>query len=148
VSADAGVAQAAPRARGRCMCGAVQYAVFGPLRPVVACHCGMCRRSSGHHVAATACRTEHFRLFEGGGLRWYRSSATARRGFCQTCGSNLFWEPASGAHISIMAGTLDQPTGLATAIHIHAGEAGDYYRICDSLPQRDDGEHGIDVPPA
>ena len=45
-----------------------------------------------------------------------------------------------------MAGTLDRPTGLATAIHIYTGEAGDYYRICDGLPQREDGDHGINVP--
>src|SRR5436190_850558 len=129
-----------PRARGRCLCGAVQFEVRGPLRPVVACHCEMCRRTSGHHVAATACRREHFRLIEEGGLRWYRSSETARRGFCQQCGSNLFWEPTNGTHVSIMAGTLDQPTGLSTAAHIYAGIAGDYYRICDDAPRHEGGE--------
>src|ERR1043165_4387608 len=98
-----------PRARGHCLCGAVQYEVLGPLREVVGCHCEMCRRTSGHYVAATACRPEHLRLIEARGLRWYRSSEIARRGFCQHCGSNLFWEPANSAYVSIMAGTLDQP---------------------------------------
>lgn len=137
-----------PRARGRCLCGFVQYEVLGPLRAVVACHCDMCRRTSGHHVAATACRREHFRLTEDRGLRWYQSSATARRGFCAICGSNLFWEPTNRTHISIMAGTLDQPTGLSMAIHIYAGNAGDYYHICDGLPKLYDGEHGIALPTA
>src|SRR5437868_1063967 len=133
-----------PRARGRCLCGAVQYEVLGPLRAVVSCHCEMCRRTSGHYVAATACRREHFRLVEKEGLRWYRSSPIARRGFCQQCGSNLFWEPSSGTHISIMAGTLDQPTGLSTAAHIFAGSAGDYYQICEDMPRADGAEHGVD----
>jgi len=48
--------QAAPTARGRCLCGAVRYELRGPLRPVVACHCNMCRRTSGHFAAATAAR--------------------------------------------------------------------------------------------
>ena len=42
--------------RGRCLCGAVNYRVDGPLRPVVACHCGQCQRTSGHFVAATSGR--------------------------------------------------------------------------------------------
>ena len=45
-----------PRQTGGCLCGAVRYRVAGPLRDVVACHCGQCRRSSGHHAAATAAR--------------------------------------------------------------------------------------------
>ena len=38
-----------------CLCKGVHYEVHGPLRPVVFCHCEMCRRTSGHFVAATAC---------------------------------------------------------------------------------------------
>ena len=44
--------------RGGCLCGAVRYEAQGPLRPVVACHCDMCRRTSGHFAAATAVRRE------------------------------------------------------------------------------------------
>jgi hypothetical protein len=86
-------------------------------------------------------------LHEDRGLRWFDSSATARRGFCQFCGSNLFWAPADGSRFSIMAGTLDKPTGLAIAVHIFVNDASDYYRIADGLPQRTDGEHGVPLPP-
>ena len=93
-------------------------------------------------------RREALVLHEQRGLRWYDSSAEARRGFCQFCGSNLFWAPKDGSRLSIMAGTLDKPTGLAFAMHIFVSDAGDYYRIADSAPQRTDGEHGIHMPPA
>jgi hypothetical protein len=95
----------------------------------------MCRRSSGHFDAATACAPEHLRLQSAQTLRWYRSSASARRGFCGTCGSQLFWEPAHGGHISVWAGTLEQPTGLTAAGHIFVADKGDYYEITDGLPQ-------------
>lgn len=134
------------RATGGCLCGAVRYEVTGPLRPVVACHCEQCRRQSGHFVAATATRTEHLRMTESDGLRWYRSSAEARRGFCGTCGSSLFWAPDHGRHISIMAGTLDRPSGLRMAAHLYAGCADDYYRITDGLPQHPGGEHDVAIP--
>jgi hypothetical protein len=136
-----------PFATGGCLCGAVRYEVRGPLRPVVACHCEMCRRTSGHHAAATATHREALILRKDRGLRWFDSSPAARRGFCQVCGSNLFWEPRDGSRLSIMAGTLDKPTGLAIAVHIFVNDAGDYYRIADGVPQRTNGEHGIPLPP-
>lgn len=58
-----------PIITGGCMCGAVRYAVHGPLRNVITCHCEQCRRSSGHFVAATACRREYFQLLQQDGLR-------------------------------------------------------------------------------
>jgi hypothetical protein len=134
------------RKTGGCLCGAIRYEVRGPLRPVVDCHCTMCRRTSGHFAAFTATRPEALVMSESEGLRWYRSSATARRGFCEICGSSLFWEPASADRVSIAAGTLDLPTGLETVVHVFVEDAGDYYEIGDGLPQRADGHHGIMIP--
>ena len=116
-------------ATGRCLCGAVRYEVRGPLRDVSSCHCEQCRRTSGHFVAATAARLGDFVLVENGGLEWYQSSAEARRGFCRECGSSLFWKHAAREEISIMAGTLDQPTGLATKTHIFADQVADYHAV-------------------
>ena len=38
---------------GGCLCGGVRYRVAGRLLPVVACHCGQCRRTLGHFGAYT-----------------------------------------------------------------------------------------------
>jgi hypothetical protein len=121
--------------RGRCLCGAVRYAVTGPLRPVVYCHCKMCRQTSGHFVAATACTLPQLSIEPSEHLKWYRSSPKAERGFCGQCGANLFWKPTSGTHVSIWAGTLADPTGLSSAGHIFVAEKGGYYTLDDGLPQ-------------
>jgi hypothetical protein len=131
--------------QGHCLCGSVQYEVRGPLRPVVYCHCEMCRRTSGHFVAATACARQDLVLRSSATLQWYQSSTTARRGFCGQCGSNLFWEPLGESRISIMAGTLDSPTGLTAQGHIFVAEAGDYYRITDGLPQSASWGQPLDI---
>jgi hypothetical protein len=123
-------------ATGSCLCGAVKYQIVGPLRPVVACHCGQCQKTSGHHVAATSAKREDFELLEQRGLKWFTSSAGIRRGFCQQCGGNLFWDKAELPSISIFAGTLDQPTGLQLVEHIYVDTKPDYYEITDGLPQR------------
>ena len=117
---------------GGCLCGAIRYDVDGPLRPVVNCHCRQCRKTSGHHVAATSAAREHIRI--SGAVTWYQSSDTARRGFCAICGSNLFWDGA-GDNLSIFAGSLDGETGQKTAGHIYVADKGDYYEITDGLPQ-------------
>lgn len=119
---------------GGCLCGAVRYRITGPLRPVVACHCHQCRRTSGHYAAATRVAAEHFTLDRDDGLRWYESSPGIHRGFCGVCGSSLLWQPHRGS-VGIMAGTLDGPTGLRIAGHIHTATAGDYYTIDPALPQ-------------
>ena len=130
-------------ARGSCLCGAVRYTVAGPLRPVVACHCRQCRKTSGHHVAATAAARGEVSI--SGAVRWYASSATARRGFCPTCGSNLFWD-GPGAHLSIFAGTLDEDGGVRLAGHIFCADKGTYYDIADGLPQAEGDGSEADFP--
>lgn len=119
---------------GQCLCGAVRYEVRGPLSEVHACHCGQCRRQSGHFVAAAEAHRDDFVLTADDGLEWYRSSDIAKRGFCAKCGSALFWDDGS-AEISINAGSLDQPTGLKLTAHIFVADKADYYEIEDDLPK-------------
>ncbi len=112
---------------GSCLCGGVTFEAEEPLRSVIACHCGQCRRTSGHYWAATSASLGRFRLTKGDTLAWFRSSREATRGFCARCGASLFWKPEREARISIAAGALDGPTGLAISEHIHTAAAGDYY---------------------
>ena len=120
---------------GGCLCGAVRYQVRGPLRGVVNCHCEMCRRLHGAFGADTKAQDSELKITEERGLAWYESSEKARRGFCRDCGANLFWQPSGMQATSIAAGTLDQPSGLATIGHIFTAEKGDFYDIADELKQ-------------
>ena len=123
--------------RGSCECGEVTFSVTGPLSPTFACHCSQCRKTSGHYWAATEVPTTHLRLIKDSGLKWYRSSAQARRGFCVGCGSSLFWEADGEGTTAIGAGTLDDlPRGATTvAKHIFMADKGSYYDVADGLPQ-------------
>ncbi|MEO8755905.1 MAG: GFA family protein [Casimicrobiaceae bacterium] len=124
------------RATGGCLCGAVRYEVAGELRNVILCHCAMCRRTHGDVGAYAATAKNALQLTQSRGLRWYASSDFARRGFCGECGGGLFWEAAAKDYVSIAAGTLDAPTGLATTLQIHVESAGDYYAIDTRIPER------------
>lgn len=124
--------------KGNCLCRGVEYTLSGPLRNSVACHCVQCRKTSGHYVSATQVDADQLTIVSDETLQWYRSSPSAERGFCNRCGSSLFWrhEDDNGA-VSIMSGTLNGPTGIHTEKHIFTADKGDYYEIADGVPQRE-----------
>ena len=121
---------------GSCLCGAVKYEVHGPLRNVVACHCEQCRKQTGTYMSATAAKDTDLKIVENRGLKWYRSSETASRGFCAECGSVLFWKGDGRDYTAVTAGSLDGPTGLSLDGHIFFESAGDYYVIAGGAYRR------------
>lgn len=114
---------------GSCLCGAVNFEVRGPLRPTVACHCTQCRKQTGTYMSATACADEDLAFIQKDTLTWFRSSETARRGFCRICGSVLFWKQDNSMSTSISTGTIDGLSGAPLEGHIFCETAGDYYEI-------------------
>ena len=120
---------------GQCLCGAVRFRTSGALRGVLYCHCSQCRRQSGHFYAATNVADADIAIEGMDAVTWYAASDSAKRGFCGTCGSALFWKPNDGDYVSVMAGAFDQPTRLSGASHIFVADKGDYYEIDDGLPQ-------------
>ncbi|MEP5155452.1 GFA family protein [Planktotalea sp.] len=121
---------------GSCLCSGVEYELLGELRPSVACHCDQCRKTSGHYVSATQVGAGALKITKDETLAWYQSSPEAKRGFCNRCGSSLFWQhDGDNGAVSVMSGTIDGVTGIDTAKHIFTAFKGDYYDIADDLPQ-------------
>ena len=114
---------------GSCLCGGVQYRIEGDAREVVNCFCEQCRKTSGHHVAPTRVDKRSLKIDKDKTLCLYESSPGVRRGFCHRCGGNLFWDNQQNDQISVMAGTLDTPTGLRTTGNIHEQDASDYFEL-------------------
>ncbi|MEW9919905.1 GFA family protein [Marimonas sp. MJW-29] len=120
--------------KGSCNCKGVAFTVE-PLPGSSACHCGQCRKQSGHHWASAEGRVQDFSI--SGEVRWYAASGSAKRGFCPTCGCFLFWKHNDEEKMSFSLGVLDGPTGLRLQKHIFTAFKGDYYDIADGLPQRE-----------
>jgi hypothetical protein len=114
---------------GSCLCGAVAFEIHGPLRNVIACHCHQCRKQTGTYMSATAAKDQAIRFTESRGLKWYRSSERAQRGFCGECGSVLFWKGDGRDYTAITAGSIDGSPGVPLEGHIFCDDAGDYYEI-------------------
>lgn len=140
---------------GGCHCGAVRFVVEGPIRDALACHCTQCRKVSGHYWAASSVPVARWQVTEDRGLRWFRSSPLAQRGFCAECGATLFWLPEADAvfdwgapadhAISFSPGALDQPPPIRVAQHIFTADAGDYYAPEGPPPQRRDASDPLEA---
>ncbi|MBT3557897.1 MAG: GFA family protein [Rhodospirillales bacterium] len=130
---------------GQCLCGDVAYQVEGKLRPVVHCYCSQCRRTHGVMGPYTQAQNVDITFTAESGLKWYQSSDQAERGFCNTCGSSLFWKPIGGDYTSISAGTLDQPTGLSVSGHIYVGDLPDFHVLPDDGTARFAGTSSGDL---
>ncbi|WP_295813544.1 GFA family protein [uncultured Nitratireductor sp.] len=120
---------------GSCLCGTVRFRTKGALRGVVYCHCSQCRKQTGLYYAATDVDICNLTIDGEDSLAWYAASDFARRGFCRTCGSALFWKRNGADKISILAGAFDLPSGLIAESHIFVADKGDFYAIADELPQ-------------
>jgi len=129
-------------ATGGCLCGGVRFEIHDQLMGVMNCHCRKCRRFHGHVGAYTATDRENLVMVRSDTLKWFRSTTdetpNVHRGFCGNCGSSLFWDPRGKPRISIAAGAIDTPTGLATTGHVWVSQKGDYYEISDDLIQHDE----------
>ncbi len=128
---------------GRCLCGGVKFSMpKDDLDHPAVCHCGQCRRWSGHAWASINGPLDALYIIKGKDkLRWFRASYFARRGFCCDCGASLFWH-ADGLEkhqnrIAVALGALDAPTGIKLEEHIFTVDKGDYYEVADALPQKE-----------
>jgi hypothetical protein len=119
---------------GGCLCGAVRFAVGGPLREILVCHCSECRRWAGRAWAATAARDDDLELRGGDSVAWVpspRSAHGASRGFCRHCGTSLLWRAPGRSSTSISAGALDDPCELRVAAHIWVEQGRGWERPAD-----------------
>jgi hypothetical protein len=124
-----------PSYKGSCLCGAVTFEVQGPLPAPTACHCTRCRKHTGHYEASVEIPRSHVTIHGSEHITWHRASEKARRGFCSTCGSSLFWDPTYKEWTGISMGAFDGPTHVKLAMHIFVADKGDYYDLADGVPQ-------------
>jgi hypothetical protein len=108
--------------KGSCLHGSIGFEVKGELPKPDACHCGKCRKHSGHYFASTDVPRSAVSIRGEDKIAWYQSSEKARRGFCSACGLSLFWDPLFRDWIGL-------------AMHIFVADKGDYDQIADGLPQ-------------
>jgi len=125
----------------KCLCGGVKIKVKGKLRHVINCHCSQCMKTHGNYAAYTTCPEDQIIFINKRTLKWYKSSAIAKRGFCSRCGASIFYKLNKSKNISIAAGMFNNPTKLKTIANIFVKGKLDYYRLDSKLPKFNQNSH-------
>jgi len=112
--------------QGRCLCGAVHVTASESANQVGACHCSMCRRWGGGPFMAIGCGSDV--LIEGReNLSVFESSKWAERGFCNNCGTHLFYRIKETGDHMIPVGLLDGDETLELHHQVFIDEKPSFY---------------------
>ena len=115
---------------GRCLCGTVRMTVKPKNNSVGACHCSMCRRWGGGPLFAVECSAD-IDIEGDEAVSVYRSSDWAERGFCNRCGTNLFYRFRPDGHYAIPVGLLDDGGNWVFDEQIFIDEKPAYYSFAN-----------------
>jgi hypothetical protein len=125
----------AERIEGRCLCGSVKFNT-GEIHHLDVCHCAICQRWTGGPFVGADFRNGDVVVTEDEGLTWYASSDWAKRGFCKTCGSSLFYRLNDAPDFwAICGGSLSLPDGMTIHQEIFIDEKPDYYSLAGDQPK-------------
>ena len=115
---------------GKCLCGAVKFRATPEKAHAGACHCKMCRNwCSGPFMAVMCGNSVEFDGTDN--ISIYSSSEWAERGFCKTCGTNLFWRLADGREYGMAAGAFDDQSALTFTSQVFTDENPGWYEFAN-----------------
>lgn len=120
---------------GSCLCGAVAFTIPSDRPAPEACHCVMCRKTTGHFFVSMEVAKKDVTMTGTDPVTWYDSSEKVRRGFCGKCGSTLFFEPNFHDWTAVALGCINEPITKPISRHIFTADKGAYYEILDGAPQ-------------
>ena len=110
---------------GRCLCGAVTVRAEVDNPVLRACHCEMCRQhTSGAFVSI---KTVPGSVVVEGPAKSFQSSDWAERGFCEVCGSTLWYGTLADGERHLAAGLFENAAGAPLVIEFFEDNHPDGY---------------------
>lgn len=116
---------------GRCLCGDVRFVATEVPDTIGICHCRMCRRWTGSALIGVTVKAANIEWQGEEKIRSLQTSGWARRAWCGSCGSNLFFQittegPYAG-ELEIPVGLFDDADGFTVTNEIYIDHKPDSY---------------------
>ena len=130
---------------GGCQCGAVRYRLTAPLNDPHLCHCRMCQKAAGNYfMPLGGVKRRDFHITRGE-PSWFHSSGPVRRGFCNQCGTPLFFETVDFDGMAVTLGSLDDP-GAVRPVSSYGSEAQYSWlgAVCEMVGRATEAEEFLD----
>ncbi len=116
--------------RGTCLCGAVCVTAKTKGNGIGACHCTMCQKWGGGTLLAVECESD-VDLAGAEHVSTFSSSEWAERGFCQKCGTHLFYRLKQEGHYAIPVGLFDGGDEWKLAEQIFIDQKRSFYSFAE-----------------
>ncbi len=135
-----------PTMTGGCQCGAVRYrAVLAPETAHL-CHCRMCQKAVGNYFEALVGAANATLTWTRGTPAGFMSSEFVERGFCQRCGTPLYYRDVNAQHTSLTIGSLDHPEQVPPRSHDGIEGRMPWFAELLAVPDRGRTEDGDSAP--
>ena len=130
---------------GQCLCGQVSFTIDADPVGARYCWCRDCQRIASGSPTVNVLFPEEAVTYSGEMTKLELvadSGNTVERGFCPTCGSQMYSrtvKPAGTMPMRVRAGTLDDPNLMAPSAIIWAESAPDWAVFDPDMPRHERG---------
>ncbi|MDB5985166.1 MAG: hypothetical protein JWR16_219 [Nevskia sp.] len=127
---------ARPVLAGKCLCGAVEYAVADEFVYAANCHCSACRRATGSAFKPFAgIERSKLAITQGADKLMLFGDDHGCDTRCKLCGSLLYSVVREGMFVHVTMGSLVDDPAIRPTKHIFVGSKAGWFTITDDLPQ-------------
>mgnify|MGYP000103120496 FL=1 len=117
-----------------CLCNSVKISVANVNPSFSVCHCQGCRTWGGGPFFAVQCGTDV--AFENADkINYYQSSDWAERGFCQDCGTHLFYRLKKTGAYNMPLGLFPDLENATMDIQYFSDKKPSYYCLANNTKE-------------
>ncbi|HHP8032774.1 TPA: GFA family protein [Acinetobacter baumannii] len=115
---------------GQCLCGETTFEVELKNHDVHVCHCSMCRRQTSGVIMTVDVVKDSLKFIQQKHLSVFNSSEWGERGFCNACGTIIFWRTKDQSYCNINVFSLNEPVkDLKLDMEIFIDSKPDFYNF-------------------
>lgn len=125
--------------KGSCHCGTVKWEFSLPVKAVVKCHCGNCRKLQGADYSSwVIVPVEQYSITQGGeSITHYQANEKSSKNFCLHCGTAIFL--VNGKHfegcVVLALGTIDSYSeNLAPKVQVYTSSKAEWVKLHEDEP--------------
>jgi hypothetical protein len=94
----------------------------------------MCQKAAGNYFLPLGSFARADFTMTRGMPKWFASSDLVRRGFCEVCGTPLFYDIPETDFITVALGSLDDSDAVRPAMQSNTGRKMSWFHALDTLP--------------
>ena len=126
--------------KGQCLCGVTTFNVE-LNNDVHVCHCSICRRQTSGVIMTIDIKQGTLKFDQRDHLSVFNSSEWGERGFCNACGTTLFWRTKDQSYCNINVFSLENiPEDLKLNLEIYIDNKPEFYSFNNETKKMTEAE--------